>query len=270
MLDILGGCFRVHLIVDARNLLQVLRLQIRDFQRCLAQFVELGFGLLPVFGALARPFFQQIQFFLDKLKLPLDFIGTADVFLHDYTGLADYIETCPRGEATCTFNGRAIGFELLVRRTLTKRLTGWFSYTLSRVDRDAFYLVSWIRRLSEFDRTHVGNLVLAADLGVGWRAGTRVVAYSGLPYSSISGMVGPPDSRAPLFVRLDARIEKRWSVAGGSLALVLEWLNVFLSKESFGTSCSFDFNGSLTGSPHCQPTQVGPITFPSIGVEGAW
>src|SRR5262249_39857940 len=92
-----------------------------------------------------------------EVKLPAEFVATGDLFLHDYTGLADYIETCPEGQVTCTFAGRAIGLEILVRRALTKRLTGWFSYTLSRVERDAFYLGRWSRRLSEFDRTHVAN-----------------------------------------------------------------------------------------------------------------
>jgi hypothetical protein len=203
-----------------------------------------------------------------EIKLPAEFTATADVFMHDYTGLAEYIEACPIDQPTCNFNGRAIGLELLVRRSLNKRLTGWVSYTLSRAERDSYWSGGTIRRLSEFDRTHVGNLVLAADLGRRWRAGGRMVAYSGLPYSMLTGSVGPPDARGPPFVRIDMRIEKRWNALGGSMAIAFEWLNVLLSKETFGTSCSSTFSGR--GLPFCQPTEVGPITFPSIGLEAAW
>jgi TonB-dependent Receptor Plug Domain len=204
-----------------------------------------------------------------EIKLPAEFTATADVFVHEYTGLADFIESCPQGESSCTFNGLAVGLELLVRRSLTKRLTGWFSYTLSRAERDSFYQGSVLRRLSEFDRTHVGNLVLAADLGQRWRAGARVVAYSGLPYSTTTGNVGPPDARGPPFIRIDVRIEKRWNAWGGTMAIVFEWLNALLNKETVGTDCTaVATNSSFTS--HCSPTEVGPITFPSLGVEAAW
>jgi hypothetical protein len=232
------------------------------------------------FSQLARGLQSAYQYSAGaELKLPADFAASADVFLHDYTGLADYIESCPPGETTCTFGGRAIGLELLVRRTLTKRFTGWLSYTLSRVERDSFFQGEWIRRLSEFDRTHVVNLVVAADLGKRWRAGARLVAYSGLPYSMSFSTAGPPDSRGPPFFRVDVRVEKKWKALGGTLALVFEWLNALLAKETLGYNCSAEAPSPGFGSgvmsrgpitPTCTPNQVGPITFPSIGLEAAW
>jgi TonB family protein len=200
-----------------------------------------------------------------EVQLPADFTASGDAFMHAYTGLADFLDTCPRGETTCTFDGRAVGLEFLVRRPLTQQVSGWASYTLSRADRDAYYDGAWMRRVSEFDRTHVVNLVLAADLGRRWRAGARLLAYSGLPYSSLTGMVGPPDARGPAFYRLDWRLEKRWNALGGTMAIVFEWLNVLLSKEALGTTCSLE-----NGSPRCVPNMIGPITFPSVGLEAAW
>lgn len=202
-----------------------------------------------------------------ELKLPLKFTATVDGFVQDYTGLADLYESCPHGEATCNFDGRAVGLELLVRRRLTERLTGWISYTLSRTERDAFEQTmtesQWVRILSQYDRTHVVNLVLAADLGKRWRAGARLVAYSGLPYSTATGIVGPPNAREPPFVRLDLRLEKKWRALGGTMTLVFEWLNALLSKESFGTTCSGQ-------QELCQPQEIGPITVPSVGLEQSW
>ena len=45
------------------------------------------------------------------------------------------------------------------------------------------------------------------------------------------------------------------------LAFVAEWMNVTLSKEAVGTNCT------LSG---CQEQLIGPITIPSIGVEGGF
>jgi hypothetical protein len=202
-----------------------------------------------------------------EVRLPFQFTGTLDAFLQDYTGLADLYDTCPSGESACTFDGRAIGMELLIRRRLTERLTGWLSYTLSRTERDSFVQngtrSSSTRILSQFDRTHVVNVVVAADLGRRWRAGARLMAYSGLPYSTTTGPAGVPNAREPPFFRLDLRLEKSWRALGGRLTLVFEWLNALLSKESFGTTCSGAFE-------HCAPAEVGPITIPSIGVEQSW
>jgi hypothetical protein len=203
-----------------------------------------------------------------EMKLPLRFTATVDAFLQDYTGIADLYESCPPGQSACTFDGRAVGMELMIRHRLTERVTGWLSYTLSRAERDAYEQSGgrgqWIRTLSQFDRPHVVNLVLAADLGKRWRAGGRLLAYSGLSYSTTTGNVGVPDAREPPFVRLDLRLEKKWRALGGTLTLVFEWLNALLSKESFGTDCS--------GPPpaRCQPTEIGPITVPSVGVEESW
>lgn len=203
-----------------------------------------------------------------EVNLPLKFTATVDAFLQDYTGLADVYESCPPGESTCNFDGRAIGLEVLVRRRLTERLTGWLSYTLSRTERDAYYQTltqsQWIRVVSQYDRPQVVNLVLAADLGKRWRAGGRVLAYSGLPYSTSTGPVGVPNAREPPFFRVDLRLEKKWRALGGTMTLVLEWLNALLSKESFGTICS--------GPPpqQCGPQQIGPVTVPSVGLEESW
>jgi TonB family protein len=211
-----------------------------------------------------------------EVRLPAGFTATGNVFVHEYTGLADYYETCPPGQSNCSFNGQSVGLELLVRRSLTQRLTGWLGYTLSSTERDAFYQGTWVRRPSEFDRTHVANVVLAADLGKRWRAGARLVAYSGLPYSTTTGMVGPPDARAPPFFRLDLRVERKWQALGGTMTLVFEWLNALLNKEPFGTTCSANVGASPTGGPipvettQCQPNDIGPITFPSVGIEAAW
>jgi TonB family protein len=240
-----------------------------------------------------------------EIALPLDVTLTATAFLHDYLGLSDATATClgngtslASGANDCfaeRVNGKAYGIELLIKRDLTRRLTGWISYTLSRSTRETHGIVGPLPGLpegpmgpsapivapatslqeipAEFDRTHVLNVVGALDLGRGWRAGARAVVYTGRPYSpQAMGVPLPPYNslRLPAFYRFDVRLEKRWRVLGnGSIAFVVEGLNVTLSKEAIAIQCQND--GSLFPLRYdtCSPNYIGPVTVPAIGVEGA-
>jgi hypothetical protein len=204
-----------------------------------------------------------------EAKLPLGFSATATVYGNEFTGLAQLDNNCVSradGDASCvnqTVHGESYGLELLVRRSLTTRLSGWLAYTLSRAERDSFdgRTGRWGHQVSEFDRTHVVNLIGAYDLGRNWRAGARLVAYTGWPYSTtIIG--GTPNARMPAFYRLDVRLEKRWPEAWGHVSFVAEWLNVLLNKEDIGVTSQ----NCPAGQNFC-PEAVGPITVPSLGVE---
>jgi len=151
--------------------------------------------------------------------------------------------------------GSAIGAEVYVRRRLTRRVGGYVSYTLSRSTRS----VGNERFLSAFDRTHVANAAIAYDLGKAWRAGARFTVYTGTPAlpGGNNGLTPPPRSldpvRDPAFYRLDLRIEKRWTLSKTVwLAFVAEMMNATLHKEV------------VLGQT------VGPVSIPSIGVEGAF
>ena len=151
--------------------------------------------------------------------------------------------------------GRAFGLEVLLKRKLTKRLGGFVAYTLSRSTR----ATATRTYIASFDRTHVVHGALAFDLGKNVRAGARVTFYTGLPKAP-----DPTDdaTRLPPFFRLDLRLEKRWRVGERAwISVVAEWLNATLSKEAVATTCT------LAG---CQSQLVGPVTIPSLGVEGAF
>jgi len=153
-------------------------------------------------------------------------------------------------------NGTAYGLELFVKRKLTKRLGGIFSYTLSRSTRTA----NNQDFVASFDRTHVVNAAVAYDLGRNWRAGTRVTFYTGLP--AAPNPSDPGQTRLSPFFRLDLRLEKRWQLSKRWwISFVAEWMNVTLSKEAVGTNCT------LSG---CTEVTIGPVTIPSIGVEGGF
>jgi TonB family protein len=237
-----------------------------------------------------------------EVHLPLEFTATPTVFLHQYIGLTDLTATCNNNGRSPTdtsiavescigqrVRGRAYGAELLVRRPLTKRLTGWVSYTLSRSTRESHALLSNDAALqdvpSEFDRTHVLSVIGAYDLGRGWRSGARFFYYTGRPYSSsFNNIPVPPfnSQRLPGFYRIDVRLEKAWHVGkNGKIAFVIEGLNVTLNKEATDVKCTPVMNaggiGGFAGGrvpvgplDTCTVQEIGPVTIPSIGLEGSF
>lgn len=232
-----------------------------------------------------------------EVALPEAITVGATVFLSTTTGLSDAAATCTElaldvdnGCSAQHVAGRAYGLELSAKRAITKRISGIFSYTLSRARREihpANDPSATIDVASELDRTHVFNAALAVDMGVGWYAGARWVAYTGRPYTRLYQLNGrnvfvPPYNELRLdgFDRLDLRLEKRFPLgARGHVSIVAEMLNTFLSKEAVGIDCNWDapppghtfpdFTKPNTPGNGCVQSQVGPISVPSLGLEGA-
>jgi TonB family protein len=153
-------------------------------------------------------------------------------------------------------NGQAYGLELFLKRRLTSRIGGFVSYTLSRSVRS----LGSQQFVATFDRTHVANAAVAYNLGRNWRAGTRVTFYTGLPKAP--DPTAPSSSRLPPFFRVDLRLEKRWQLSTRFwISAIAEWMNATLSKEAISTTCT------LQG---CQTQTIGPITIPSLGLEGGF
>ncbi|MBP9114672.1 MAG: TonB-dependent receptor, partial [Polyangiaceae bacterium] len=260
-----------------------------------------------------------------EMDLPWSLTLTSSVFGAAFYGLTDASATCDftdnnggNNEVDCIserVKGRAYGLELMIRRPVTKRLSGFLSYTLSRSTRQAHALATYVpdgdeglRVIrnpealqdvpSEFDRTHVLHFALGYDLGNRWRIGGRMVYYSGRPFTQSVRFNGvripiPPANglRAPGFFRLDARLEKTWQFSDNArLSFVLEVLNSTLSKETVNVECRSP-NESVDGGPIrdgvssnsstppndlsglsiCDRfTTIGPVTIPSIGIEGTF
>ena len=193
-----------------------------------------------------------------ELTLPSSVTATATVFHNAFFNMSDALGASPSGGVDNLDErsmGQAYGLELYLHRDLTERLGGFLSYTLSRSTRS----MGNETFLSAFDRTHVGSVALSYDLGRNWRAGARFMFYSGIPVQKD----GPPGlnqparttdvAREPGFYRIDLRFEKRWNIKQtGWISFVAEMLNATFHKETIGD------------------TQIGPVTIPSIGVEGGF
>ncbi|MEO7331560.1 MAG: TonB-dependent receptor plug domain-containing protein, partial [Minicystis sp.] len=191
-----------------------------------------------------------------EVDLPYATTATVTVFNNVFLNMSDTLGLRVRGDpstADARSLGAARGLEVYVRRRLSSQLGGFVSYTLSRSTRAAGTLTF----PAAFDRTHVLNMALSYDFGRGFRAGARFTLYTGAPLfnsSSVSTAVvtGSLD-RDPLFYRLDLRAEKRWSFPRSRfLSLVAEMLNTTLHKEIV--------NGE----------EIGPISIPSLGLEGGF
>ncbi len=193
-----------------------------------------------------------------ELTLPEEITGTVSVFHNAFWDMTDGIGASPGSvdqvAADNRSRGRAIGLEVFLRRRLTKRLGGFLSYTLSRSTRE----VNGRTFMATFDRTHVGSAAVAYDLGRKWRFGARFMFYTGAPRVLSSRGLNPapptlsPD-RDPGFYRVDVRLEKRWELGQTTwLAVVAEMLNATLHKET------------ISG------TEIGPVSIPSLGLEGAF
>ncbi len=247
-----------------------------------------GPGLQPeLSGGLQRSFQSSAGFEFDA---PLEFATSITAFHDAFFDMTDPLGTQPSlgnhvpDDFSSRSNGQAYGLEISIKRKLTKKLGGFLSYTLSRSirTRDLPLIDAGRPRVesvtfpSTFDRTHVLNAATAYDFGRGYRAGVRVMFYTGTPATLTAvptrAQLEDP-SRLPPFFRLDIRLEKRWNIGkAGWLSFVIEMLNATFSKEVVSVDCQNGVgSGGVTNeATSCKDTAIGPVTIPSIGIEGGF
>jgi len=200
-------------------------------------------------------------------RLPADFSASATLFQNLFFNMTDYISIARLQNIADGNNelretrttGHAVGAELMLRRSLSRDLGGFVSYTLSRSTRTSGNLEG----PAMTDRTHVVNVAASYNLGRNWRFGGRWLFYSGIPaqVAYLEAAKAPP--RTPPFWRLDFKLQKRWMIAPPTAwwGLVIEVLNTTLNKEQLNGSCN---------AYRCKFEGIGPVTIPSIGAEGAF
>ncbi len=193
-----------------------------------------------------------------EAALDADTVAQVTVFENVFLDMTDTLALAQPGDDIVLKDqrsqGSAHGVELYLKRKLTRRVGGYASYTLSRSVRS----VGRQRFPSSFDRTHVASTAVGYDLGRRWRAGAKFTFYTGAPsLPNTRGLIAPPrlahPPRDPAFHRLDVRLEKKWPLAETAwIAFVAEVLNTTLRTET------------VLGE------EIGPVTIPSVGVEGAY
>jgi hypothetical protein len=199
-----------------------------------------------------------------RVGLPLDFMVSAGAFESHYDNVVD-----PLGQSrefridSASLERRqdlmARGIELRLARPLTRRIGGFVVYTLSWATRHSETESSW----SGYDRRHVLQAALAAELWWKVRASARGVYYTGFPALEIGddGALPSDDLRAPGYVRLDWRLERPFRVTRTfELSVVAEMLNATGAKEALRYECG----------GRCELVTAGPVVLPSIGLEATF
>jgi hypothetical protein len=193
-----------------------------------------------------------------EVELPWGITTTVTAFDNIFSNMSDILDIYRPKEALdrdWRSQGYGRGLEVYLRRRFTAKLGGFVSYTLSESTRTSYLSTS----PSAFDRRHVLNAALGYEFPKKIRAGARVTFYTGTPNfrayhpNPANPWDRPDPPRDPSFFRLDLRLEKRFELRNQRwLSITAEMINSTLSKEII--------NGA----------KIGPISIPSLGLEGGF
>jgi hypothetical protein len=175
----------------------------------------------------------------------------------------------PRGD------GQAYGVELLLKRDLLEKLTGWATYTLGFADALADDGTEFT---PQFDVRHLLNLVLSVDWGGGFESGLSLHYRTGKPavntiFDLAQRRYEHVRSRLPSFFRADVHLGYRWRVPFGRIGVTLQWLNLTFSREATKRDCRLEFADDRTGEPDdrlpvvCEVDYQPAIVLPNAGVK---
>lgn len=191
-----------------------------------------------------------------EVELPLGITSSVSLFDNVFLNMSDTLGV-QRIRDLFSKEPRSLGYsrglEVYVKRRLTTNLGGFFTYTYSKSMRS----LGSSTFPSAFDRRHVLSAALAYDIVRKIRFGSRVTFYTGAPDLAGPNAVAPEDPlnppRNPSFVRIDLRLERRFELKNSRwLTVVAEMVNSTLNKEV------------ISGR------EIGPVSIPSIGVEGGF
>src|SRR5262249_13782488 len=131
-------------------------------------------------------------------------------------------------------SGQIYGTEIYLLRRLTRKLSGWLSYTLSKASAQA---QDGTKFTPEYDIRHLFNAVLQYDWGAGFRSGVRAHYQSGRVAPDV--VLNPDmltfsrvEKRLPAFFRIDLGLSYSWRYDWAKLRLMLEWQNLTLAREA--------------------------------------
>ncbi|HWN70507.1 MAG TPA: TonB-dependent receptor [Haliangium sp.] len=169
--------------------------------------------------------------------------------------------------------GNTMGFELLVKREVTRNLYGWLAYTLSRtVNRTA---PDEPETPNFTDQRHVLNAVASYRLDSGWEIGGRLRFFTSRPITPLldgtfngdeteyDPLPGPmlSDRRRPSH-QVDVRVEKTWVFDYFTIGAYLDIQNLYNAKNIEGVQYDYRFR---------EQAAVTSVPFlPTLGVRGQW
>lgn len=151
--------------------------------------------------------------------------------------------------------GIAYGLDTLIRKSVTDKLSGWLSISLSKANRehkktgDSFSF--------DYDQPFNASLVGLYKIAPRWELGAKLWVHSGKPYTPIVGATEDPDKegyyipeyadvnskRFPMYHRLDLRLDRIIKKKNGrNINAYLEILNVLNTKNI----SEYDYNSNYS------------------------
>ncbi len=169
-----------------------------------------------------------------------------------------------------TGTGKVLGLEILLRHKPSKYFFGWISYTLMKSEQTDYPDAR--SRPSDYDQTHVLNVIACFSIGWNIDIGARFRLASGVPYTPIvssrynadadyyESIPGERNSaRMPTFHQLDLRIDKKWQWEYLAATVYLDVQNVYNHYNPM--LYSFNFDGT-------QKTAISDLPIlPSLGLK---
>ncbi len=145
-------------------------------------------------------------------------------------------------------SGTAQGFELLIKKEATAKLSGFFSLSVSKARRRNDTTGEQFR--FDYDQPVIASLVGQYKQSDAWTWGAKWGYHTGSPYTPVvdtgfyaDGRVRPVygainSQRVPAYHRLDLRVDRKYSPA---LTGYFELINAYARKNVAGYSYSADF-----------------------------
>jgi hypothetical protein len=167
--------------------------------------------------------------------------------------------------------GRAYGWEGLLRLEPTGPFWGWVAVTLGKGER---ITADGTVFPSDHDQPVSLTLLGAWHGPKRWDVSARFRLTSGHPYTPLVGVYSPEDdryyawsgelntARFPWFHQLDVRVEKTWEKRRGDISLYLDVYNAYWAKNPFAAAYNYDYSELI-------PIISIPIV-PTLGVEAKY
>lgn len=167
-----------------------------------------------------------------------------------YKQFKDLVTSHPVTRFSNEGKGRAYGLELLAKKALTQRWSGWLSVSLSDAERENTQTGETFK--FEYDQPLIVNLVTEYQLNDHWKFGLKWWYHSGAPYTPITGGVSDPDipgrfepvygkinsARLDDYHRLDLRADRQFGFKRVDLTGYVELINAYGHDNLAG----FDYN----------------------------
>jgi hypothetical protein len=187
-----------------------------------------------------------------------------------YKMFSDLVAADPVVNYVNAGSGHAYGLELLLKKDLTARWSGWLALSLARSEREN----DLTGESFPFDYDQPVNTALVVNyrLSGNWSFGAKWTYHTGTPYTPIIGTGTYPDGRIrpiygavnserlPDYHRLDLRIDRNFTFNTWKLKTYLEIINAYAHDNVAGYDYSADYSSR-------DPIYQLPW-FPSIGVQG--